>query len=128
MPESESSQNIRPIRSENCALLVASIARGRRWLDEFITDPAANKTESITSREGCSVQVMTLSAISELQRCSSSNTGKGSSFQPKTSLNIFIQRGMDMSISSGVKKVPRKLLPSGRSFDSRGGIAGATGI
>jgi hypothetical protein len=55
VPESESPQNIRPIRSENRALLVASIARGRRWLDELITDPTAN-TESIADREGCSVR------------------------------------------------------------------------
>ena len=55
VPESEAPQNIRPIRSENRALLVASIARGRRWLDELITDPAAN-TESIADREGCSVR------------------------------------------------------------------------
>jgi site-specific DNA recombinase len=49
------SSGIRPIRSENRALLVASIARGRRWLDELITDPTA-KTESITDCEGCSVR------------------------------------------------------------------------
>ena len=55
VPQSEAPQNIRPIRSENRALLVASIARGRRWLDELITDPAAN-TESIADREGCSVR------------------------------------------------------------------------
>jgi hypothetical protein len=55
VPESETRQNIRPIRSENRALLVASIARGRRWLNELITDPAAN-TESIADREGCSVR------------------------------------------------------------------------
>ena len=55
VPESEAAQNIRPIRSENRALLVASIARGRRWLDELINDPAAN-TESIADREGCSVR------------------------------------------------------------------------
>ena len=35
--------------------LVASIARGRRWLDELIADPTAN-TESIAGREGCSVR------------------------------------------------------------------------
>ena len=39
-------QNARPIRSETRATLVASIARGRRWLDELISDPAAT-TESI---------------------------------------------------------------------------------
>ena len=55
VPESGPPQNIRPIRSENRALLVASIARGRRWLDELITDPTAN-TESIAEREGCSVR------------------------------------------------------------------------
>jgi site-specific DNA recombinase len=46
---------MRPIRSESRALLVALIARARRWLDELITDPAAN-TKSIADREGCSVR------------------------------------------------------------------------
>jgi site-specific DNA recombinase len=55
VPESQPPQNIRPIRSENRALLVASIARGRRWLNELITDSAAN-TENIADREGCSVR------------------------------------------------------------------------
>ena len=45
----------RPIRSETRATLVASIARGRRWLDELITDPSAN-AEGIAKREGCSSQ------------------------------------------------------------------------
>ena len=31
-------ERTRPIRSENRALLVASIARGRRWLEELIAD------------------------------------------------------------------------------------------
>src|SRR5258705_4560433 len=52
LPETASPQGSRPIRSENRALLVASIARGRRWLDELIADPTAN-TESIAKREGC---------------------------------------------------------------------------
>jgi hypothetical protein len=39
----------------SCRTLVASIARGRRWLDELIADPIAN-TESIAGREGCSVR------------------------------------------------------------------------
>jgi site-specific DNA recombinase len=55
LPESASPQDSRPIRSESRALLVASIARGRRWLDELIADPTAN-TESIAKREGCSVR------------------------------------------------------------------------
>ena len=54
-PESGSPQDARPIRSENRALLVASIARGRRWLDELLANPTAN-TESIAIREGCSVR------------------------------------------------------------------------
>jgi hypothetical protein len=55
VPESEAPQNIRPIRSENRVLLVASIARGRRWLDEVIADPTAN-SESIAHREGCTAR------------------------------------------------------------------------
>ena len=55
VPESGAPQDTRPIRSENRALLVASIARGRRWLNELMTDPTAN-TESIAGREGCSVR------------------------------------------------------------------------
>jgi DNA invertase Pin-like site-specific DNA recombinase len=54
-PDTGLSQDARPIRSENRALLVASIARGRRWLNELSTDPKAN-TESIAGREGCSVR------------------------------------------------------------------------
>jgi site-specific DNA recombinase len=52
VPESEAPQNIPPIRSENRALLVASIARGRRWLNELVTDQTMN-TETIAQREGC---------------------------------------------------------------------------
>jgi hypothetical protein len=56
VPKAGPSQDARrPIRSENRAILVASIARGRRWLDELIADPTAN-TESIAGREGCSVR------------------------------------------------------------------------
>ena len=55
VPESAQPENARPIRSENRALLVASIARGRRWLDELIADPAAT-TESIARREGCTAR------------------------------------------------------------------------
>jgi hypothetical protein len=54
-PESGPAQHVRPIRSENRATLVASIARGRRWLGELIADSTAN-AESISAREGCSVR------------------------------------------------------------------------
>jgi site-specific DNA recombinase len=55
LPEGASGHTIRPIRSETRATLVASIARGRRWLDELATDPTVT-TESIAKREGCSVR------------------------------------------------------------------------
>jgi site-specific DNA recombinase len=42
VPEAGPPQNARPIRSENRAILVASIARGRRWLDELIAGLTAN--------------------------------------------------------------------------------------
>jgi site-specific DNA recombinase len=45
----------RPIRSETRATLVASIARGRRWLDEVKADPIAN-VQAIAKREGCSAR------------------------------------------------------------------------
>ena len=55
VPDSVGPQAARPIRSENRALLVASIARGRRWLDELNADRHAN-IESIAAREGCSMR------------------------------------------------------------------------
>jgi site-specific DNA recombinase len=62
VPESGPLKETRPIRSESRALLVASIARGRRWLNELMMDPKAS-TESIAARERCSVRQvnMTLS-------------------------------------------------------------------
>jgi site-specific DNA recombinase len=56
VPESQRHQNeLRPIRAENRATLVTSIARGRRWLEELITNPTAN-AESIANREACTVR------------------------------------------------------------------------
>jgi site-specific DNA recombinase len=55
IPEIGRPQNARPIRSENRALLVASIAQGRRWLNEIMTNPTV-KAESIAVREGCSAR------------------------------------------------------------------------
>jgi hypothetical protein len=45
----------RPIRSETRATLIASIARGRRWLEELTVDPTAN-VETIAKREDCSAR------------------------------------------------------------------------
>src|SRR6478609_2871838 len=50
-----SPQDARPIRSENRATLVASIARGRRWLEELVADPSAN-TQTIAERECFSIR------------------------------------------------------------------------
>jgi hypothetical protein len=57
LPNTASSkgQNARPIRSETRATPVASIARGRHWLDELISDPSAN-AETIAARENCSIR------------------------------------------------------------------------
>jgi site-specific DNA recombinase len=55
VPAGLSAQHARPIRSESRALLVASIARGRRWLDELLADANAS-AESIAKREGCSIR------------------------------------------------------------------------
>ena len=55
LPAGTELRKLRPIRSENRATLIASIARGRRWLDELIGDPTAS-TESIAKRESCSVR------------------------------------------------------------------------
>src|SRR6516225_7539790 len=42
LPEGIRPEHARPIRSETRARLVASIARGCRWLDELIADPTAS--------------------------------------------------------------------------------------
>ena len=55
VPDGMSPQHARPLRSENRATLVASIARGRRWLDELIAEQTAT-TDSIAKRERCSVR------------------------------------------------------------------------
>ena len=55
LPETPSPQPLRPIRSENHALLIASIAKGRLLLNELITEPLIT-VEGIAEREGCSVR------------------------------------------------------------------------
>jgi site-specific DNA recombinase len=55
LPEGIQPKQVRPIRSENRATLVAAIARGRRWLGELMTDEKAN-AENIAKREGCSLR------------------------------------------------------------------------
>jgi hypothetical protein len=55
MPDTIEHEHVRPIRAETRATLVASIARGRRWLNELVTDPIAS-TETIAKREGCSIR------------------------------------------------------------------------
>src|SRR6516165_10258957 len=59
VPDGISPQQARPIRSENRATLVASIAGGRRWLDELIAEQTAT-TVSIAKRDRCSVRKVTM--------------------------------------------------------------------
>jgi len=49
-----SSQDRRPMRAETRVTLVASIARGRRWLDEIIAGTIT--VEQIAAREKCTVR------------------------------------------------------------------------
>jgi len=55
LPASDPPHHVRPIRSETRATLIASIARGRRWLNELVVDANAD-VERIAKREGCSVR------------------------------------------------------------------------
>ncbi len=55
LPTSDPPHQVRPIRSETRATLIASIARGRRWLNELVENANAN-VESIAIRERCSVR------------------------------------------------------------------------
>jgi site-specific DNA recombinase len=55
LPEGLRPEQTRPMRSETRARLVATIARGRRWLDELIADATAS-AESIGKREQCSAR------------------------------------------------------------------------
>ena len=55
LPISDPPHQARPIRSETRATLIASIARGRRWLNELLENPTAN-VECIAKREECSVR------------------------------------------------------------------------
>jgi hypothetical protein len=52
VPEGTAAQQARRIRSENRATLVASIARGRLWLEELVLDSTAT-AETIAKRETC---------------------------------------------------------------------------
>ena len=54
-PSTTETQRTRPIRSETRAVLIKSIASGRQWLDELLTDPNVT-TERIAAREKCSVR------------------------------------------------------------------------
>ena len=55
VPVSASADDLRPIRAETRATLVASIARGRRWLDEIIAGTVTS-VEQIAAREKCSIR------------------------------------------------------------------------
>ena len=54
VPQSAAPQDARPIRAETRATLVASIARGRHWLDEIVAGTVC--VEEIAAREQCSIR------------------------------------------------------------------------
>ena len=54
LPQSAAPQDARPIRAETRATLVASIAHGRRWLDEIVAGTAT--VDQIAVREQCSIR------------------------------------------------------------------------
>ncbi len=55
VPSSIPPHDLRPIRAETRATLVAAIARGRRWLDEIVAGTVTN-VEHIAAREKCSIR------------------------------------------------------------------------
>jgi site-specific DNA recombinase len=55
VPASASPYDRRPIRVETRATLVASIARGRRWLDEIVAGTVTS-VEQIAARDKCSIR------------------------------------------------------------------------
>ena len=55
LPNGVQPDHARANRSETRALLIASIARGRRWLGELIADPTSDPG-GIATREGCSLR------------------------------------------------------------------------
>jgi len=55
VPASASAQDLRPIRAETRATLVASIARGRSWLYEIVAGTVTG-VEQIAAREKCSIR------------------------------------------------------------------------
>ena len=55
VPASELGQDPRPIRAETRVTLVASIARGRRWLDEIVAG-TVKSVEQIAARDKCSIR------------------------------------------------------------------------
>jgi site-specific DNA recombinase len=55
VPASVSPHDRRPIRAETRATLIASIARGRRWLDEIVAGTVTG-VEQIATRDKCSIR------------------------------------------------------------------------
>jgi hypothetical protein len=59
LPVSASADELRPIRAETRATLVAAIARGRRWLDEIVAGTVTS-VEQIAARDKCSIRQVNL--------------------------------------------------------------------
>ncbi|HEX5862818.1 MAG TPA: resolvase [Casimicrobiaceae bacterium] len=58
VPQSGMPNDARPIRAETRATLVASIAHGRRWLDEIVAGTVS--VDQIAAREKCSIRQVSM--------------------------------------------------------------------
>jgi site-specific DNA recombinase len=61
VPQSGVPNDARPIRAETRATLVASIARGRRWLDEIVAGGVS--VEQIAACEQCSIRQVNMTIL-----------------------------------------------------------------
>jgi site-specific DNA recombinase len=89
LPASEPPQDARPMRSENRALLITSIARGRRWLNELVTEAYTN-TESIATRERFSVRKINMTISLAFL---APDLGCGDSIDPSGPFRLALQQG-----------------------------------
>jgi hypothetical protein len=60
VPASVLPQDARAMRSENRTLLISSIARGRRWLNELIADPTAKRATPTISTDALFVGAVSI--------------------------------------------------------------------
>jgi hypothetical protein len=126
-------QHTRPIRSESRALLVASIARGRRWLDELLADANAN-AESIAKRERCSIRKVNMTDLACLPGArsrDSSHRGPAASWHgsgpPHRHARRVVSAPPDARTSFGVTGIRTESRPAIRDLGPAGRGENKTG-